>query len=88
MQLPSAENMPTVRTHRFDTTIYAHILAPDVSCKLAANEKDAALCAVARGAQHGQERYCWVSVLTADQLEDAGVHPHWKLVLLMYCFAP
>lgn len=72
MQLPSTESMPSVRTHRFDTTIYAHILAPEVSSQLVAREKDAVLCAVARTAQHAQGRYCWVSVATMDDAEASG----------------
>ena len=72
MQLPPTDDMPAVRTHRFDTTMYAHILSPDVSSKLAANDKDAALCAVSRAPQRGEARFCWVSVVTSDTREASG----------------
>ena len=81
MQLPKSDEMPVARTKRLDTTIYAHILTPEVSEKLAANQKDAALCAVARSTQHAPTQFCWVSVKTKDLLDATGTFLKSTLVI-------
>jgi hypothetical protein len=75
MQLPSADALATERTHRLDTTMYAHIMSSEVSSKLTASARDAALCAVERTAQSGGRRFCWVSVLMNSPSDASGAAP-------------
>jgi hypothetical protein len=87
LQLPSTQSMPAARTQRLETTMYAHILTPEVSSKLAHNEKDAALCALSRSAQHEQERYFWVSVDTTEVAEAGGAAQNLlesKIIILVF----